>query len=124
MSAVAVDVLVGLLAGLEYPDMSGSTFAQRLGAFAHTLAQNVEVERDELLAALAGIQTGGSERAFDLYMKARYLHQRHPGHGLTAATGTGQWAMPPPSVEPRGARAPTRGRRTAAWDRFQKSPSA
>ncbi len=49
----------GLLAGLEYPDMSGSTFAQRLGAFAHTLAQNVEVERDELLAALKGIQTGG-----------------------------------------------------------------
>src|SRR5260370_6745160 len=37
---------------------------------------------------VAGIQTGGSERAFDLYMKARYLHQRHPGHGLTFATGT------------------------------------
>lgn len=49
----------GLLAGFEYPDMSGSTFAQRLGAFARTLAQNVEVERDELLAALTGIQTGG-----------------------------------------------------------------
>jgi N12 class adenine-specific DNA methylase len=37
---------------------------------------------------VAGIQTGGSERAFDLYMKARYLHQRHPGHGVTFATGT------------------------------------
>jgi len=37
---------------------------------------------------VAGIQTGGSERAFDLYMKARYLHQQHPGHGLTFATGT------------------------------------
>ena len=37
---------------------------------------------------VAGIQTGGSERAFDMYMKARYLHQQHPGHGLTAATGT------------------------------------
>jgi N12 class adenine-specific DNA methylase len=37
---------------------------------------------------VAGIQTGGSERAFDLYMKARYLHERHPGHGLTFATGT------------------------------------
>jgi N12 class adenine-specific DNA methylase len=37
---------------------------------------------------VAGIQSGGSERAFDMYMKARYLHQQHPGHGLTAATGT------------------------------------
>jgi N12 class adenine-specific DNA methylase len=37
---------------------------------------------------VAGIQSGGSERAFDMYMKARYLHERHPGHGLTAATGT------------------------------------
>ncbi len=37
---------------------------------------------------VAGIQTGGSERAFDLYMKAQYLHERHPGHGLTFATGT------------------------------------
>ena len=27
---------------------------------------------------VAGIQTGGSERAFDLYMKTRYLHQQHP----------------------------------------------
>ena len=37
---------------------------------------------------VAGIQTGGSERAFDLYMKARYLHEQHPGHGVTFATGT------------------------------------
>jgi N12 class adenine-specific DNA methylase/SAM-dependent methyltransferase len=37
---------------------------------------------------VAGIQTGGSERAFDLYMKARYLDRQHPGHGLTFATGT------------------------------------
>jgi N12 class adenine-specific DNA methylase len=37
---------------------------------------------------VSGIQTGGSERAFDLYMKARYLHQQHPGHGVTFATGT------------------------------------
>src|SRR6185369_13802547 len=36
----------------------------------------------------AGIQTGGSERAFDLYMKARYLDEKHPGHGVTFATGT------------------------------------
>jgi N12 class adenine-specific DNA methylase len=37
---------------------------------------------------VAGIPSGGSERAFDLYMKARYLDQLHPGHGVTFATGT------------------------------------
>src|SRR6202030_3962559 len=37
---------------------------------------------------VAGIQTGGSERAFDVYMKARHLSQQHPGHGVTFATGT------------------------------------
>jgi N12 class adenine-specific DNA methylase len=37
---------------------------------------------------VAGIQTGGSERAFDVYMKSRYLGQQHPGHGVTFATGT------------------------------------
>ena len=37
---------------------------------------------------VAGIQTGGSERAFDFYMKVRYLDERHAGHGVTFATGT------------------------------------
>src|ERR1700739_943987 len=37
---------------------------------------------------VAGIQTGGSERAFDLYMKTRYLYEKHPGHGVTFAAGT------------------------------------
>lgn len=37
---------------------------------------------------VAGIQTGGSERAFDLFMKCRYLYEQHPGHGVTFATGT------------------------------------
>jgi Type III restriction enzyme, res subunit len=37
---------------------------------------------------VAGIQTGGSERAFDIYMKARYLDEQHAGHGVTFATGT------------------------------------
>jgi N12 class adenine-specific DNA methylase len=37
---------------------------------------------------VAGIQTGGSERAFDLYMKARYLGEKHPGHGVVFASGT------------------------------------
>ena len=37
---------------------------------------------------VAGIQTEGSERAFDLLMKARYLDRRTPGRGLVFATGT------------------------------------
>jgi len=37
---------------------------------------------------VAGIQSGGSERAFDLFMKCRYLHDQHPGHGVTFASGT------------------------------------
>ena len=37
---------------------------------------------------VAGIQTGGSERAFDLFMKSRYLDEKHPGHGLVGASGT------------------------------------
>jgi hypothetical protein len=36
----------------------------------------------------ADSQTSGSERAFDVYMKARYLDELHPGHGVTFATGT------------------------------------
>ena len=46
------------------------------------------LETPTKMERVAGIQTGGSERAFDVYMKARYLHQQHPGHGVTFATGT------------------------------------
>ena len=46
------------------------------------------LETPTKMERVAGIQTGGSERAFDLYMKARYLGERHPGHGVTFATGT------------------------------------
>ncbi len=37
---------------------------------------------------VAGINTGGSERAFDVYMKCRYLDEKHPGHGAVFASGT------------------------------------
>src|SRR5207237_745472 len=40
------------------------------------------LETPTKMERVAGIQTGGSERAFDLYMKCRYLHQQHPGHGV------------------------------------------
>jgi N12 class adenine-specific DNA methylase len=46
------------------------------------------LETPTKMERVAGIQTDGSERAFDLYMKCRYLDQLHPGHGLSFATGT------------------------------------
>jgi N12 class adenine-specific DNA methylase len=46
------------------------------------------LETPTKMERVAGIQTWGSERAFDLYMKTQYLHQQHPGHGVTFATGT------------------------------------
>ncbi len=46
------------------------------------------LETPTKMERVAGIQTGGSERAFDLFMKANYLHEQHPGHGVTFATGT------------------------------------
>jgi N12 class adenine-specific DNA methylase len=46
------------------------------------------LETPTKIERVAGIQTGGSERAFDLYMKCRYLDQQHAGHGVTFATGT------------------------------------
>jgi N12 class adenine-specific DNA methylase/predicted RNA methylase len=46
------------------------------------------LETPTKMERVAGIQTGGSERAFDLFMKARYLDERHKGHGVTFATGT------------------------------------
>ncbi len=46
------------------------------------------LETPTKMERVAGIQTGGSERAFDLYMKCRYLQEKHAGHGITFATGT------------------------------------
>ncbi len=37
---------------------------------------------------VAGIQTSGSQRAFDLFMKCRYLDGINPGRGVTFASGT------------------------------------
>ncbi len=46
------------------------------------------LETPTKMERVAGIQTGGSERAFDLYMKTRYLHALNPGRGVAFATGT------------------------------------
>lgn len=64
-----------LLAGLHRPDMSGTTLSDRVRGFAETLAGLVEVEQNELLAALAGIQTGGiatTAADFDPSERARH----------------------------------------------------
>ena len=37
---------------------------------------------------VAGLPAGGSERATDMFMKARYLDRKHPGRGVTFANGT------------------------------------
>ncbi|MFO0901204.1 MAG: DEAD/DEAH box helicase family protein [Pirellulales bacterium] len=50
--------------------------------------QHKNLETPSKMERVAGIQTGGSERAFDVLMKARYLHGKHAGHGVTFATGT------------------------------------
>jgi N12 class adenine-specific DNA methylase len=46
------------------------------------------LETPTKMERVAGIQTSGSERAFDLYMKCRYLDEEHRGHGVCFATGT------------------------------------
>ncbi len=46
------------------------------------------LETPTKMERVAGFQTFGSERAFDLFMKVRFLHQQHSGHGVTFATGT------------------------------------
>ena len=37
---------------------------------------------------VAGIQTGGSQRAFDSFMKTRFLDEQHAGRGVTFSTAT------------------------------------
>ena len=46
------------------------------------------LETPTKMQRVAGIQTGGSERAMDLFMKACYLSEQHAGHGVTFASGT------------------------------------
>src|SRR5260221_5211436 len=46
------------------------------------------LEAPTKMERVAGIQSGGFERAFDMYMKTRHLHHQQPGHGLVGATAT------------------------------------
>jgi len=65
-----------LLAGLERPDMSGATLADRIRSFARTLGQKVDRERDEILAALTGIQTGGIVTTADYFDSSEHSRSR------------------------------------------------
>jgi hypothetical protein len=68
--------------GLKFDELGvDHVFIDELQAYKN-LSTPTKMER------VAGINTGGSERAFDLYMKCRYLDQLHAGHGITGATGT------------------------------------
>lgn len=69
---VSVDDLLG---GIDRPDMSGTTLADRIRSFADTMGRKVDVERDEILDALSTIQTGGITATvddFDPSERARY----------------------------------------------------
>ena len=56
--------------------------------FIDEIQTHKNLETPTKMDRVAGIATGGSERAFDLYMKCRYLDEKHPGHGITATSGT------------------------------------
>src|SRR5581483_4228219 len=56
--------------------------------FADEIQYHKNLETPTKMDRVAGIPAGGSERAFDLYMKARFLGELHEGHGVTFATGT------------------------------------
>ena len=46
------------------------------------------LETQTKMQRVAGIQTGGSQRAFDLYMKTQYLDEQHRNRGVTFSTAT------------------------------------
>jgi Helicase conserved C-terminal domain/SNF2-related domain len=64
-----------LITGLDRPDLSGTTMASRVRGFTTTLGQKVNLERAELLTALAGIQTGGIATTADFDPSERTRHR-------------------------------------------------
>ena len=79
--------------GRTHPVVYDIEVAENHNYFANgVLVSNCQAYKNQAtptkMQRVAGIQTGGSERAFDLAMKVRYLEQRHPGHGIAFASGT------------------------------------
>jgi hypothetical protein len=64
-----------LLAALE-ADLPGGALAERIRTFAAALEHKVESERDELLAALTGIQTGGIVSKAEDFDPSEHAHHR------------------------------------------------
>jgi len=65
-----------LVAGLEHADVSGATLADRIEAFARSLAQKVQSEKDELLTSLNAIQTGGIATTAEDFDPSERSHRR------------------------------------------------
>lgn len=65
----------GLLTGLD-SGAPGATFADQISAFAAALAQQVGKERDDVLNALASIQTGGIRVSSEHFDTAEHSHDR------------------------------------------------
>ncbi len=65
-----------LLAGLERPDLSGATLADRVTSFAEALGRKVEFERGEIFKSLLEIKTGGiGSSATDVDPSERSRHR-------------------------------------------------
>jgi superfamily II DNA or RNA helicase len=70
-----------LIAGLERPDASGTTLANRIRAFSQSVVELVDGERQALLEALTGVQTGRinvSAEDFDQLERSSRREQRLP----------------------------------------------
>jgi hypothetical protein len=65
-----------LIAGLDQPDLSGATMAERVAAFTETLGRRVDHERNAILDALEAIQTGAIATTIDDFDPSeRTLHR-------------------------------------------------
>ncbi len=69
-------------AGLTFEEMGVDTLFVDEAHLFKNLETPTKMDR------VAGVQTQGSQRAFDLFIKARYLGERTPGRGVVFATGT------------------------------------
>lgn len=65
-----------LLAGFERPDLSGRSLAQKVSDLAVGLEQRVDIERERLIDALTGIQTGSIAATVEDFDGSELAHQR------------------------------------------------
>jgi ERCC4-related helicase len=65
-----------VIEGMDSRDASGTTLADRIRAFADALARKVDVERNEVLSAMGGIQTGGISTTADDFDQSERSRRR------------------------------------------------